>query len=178
MKLSFWGAAQQVTGSMYLLELEDGYRILIDCGADMERPKIKDDEQKAPEPKFTTGFFPFEVSTLNVVLLTHAHIDHSGNLPMLYREGYEGQILGTESTGALTALLLRDSAMLNQKKLNAMGSGKRRKNIKRADEKLRNDSRDLFFERQVHVHFHETRPSAIHRDGFMRRFEISDGGIV
>ena len=173
MKLSFWGAAQQVTGSMYLLELEDGYRVLIDCGADMERPKAKDDEQKAPEPKSTTGFFPFEVSSINVVLLTHAHIDHSGNLPMLYREGYEGQILGTESTGALTALLLKDSAMLNQKKLNALGSGKRRKNLKRQDEKLRNVSRDLFFERQVHETMENYVPLA-----FNRKFKISDSASI
>ena len=109
MKLSFLGAARQVTGSMYLLELADDYRILIDCGSDMERsaPREANSNGQAAPAVTHPGFFPFEASSINLVLLTHAHMDHSGNLPNLFREGYEGQILCTEPTFALTNVLLR-----------------------------------------------------------------------
>ena len=98
MKLTVWGAAQQVTGSMHLLELEN-YKILIDCGLDYERNTwLEENEQ-----------FPFLPSEIDVVILTHAHIDHSGNLPTLVRLGFEGQILCTAPTADLTELLLLDS---------------------------------------------------------------------
>ncbi len=126
MRLTFWGAAQQVTGSMYLLELEDGYKILIDCGIDMERERKVTTENSEIElptetkrPRPSNSMFPFEASEINLMLLTHAHIDHSGNIPNLYREGYEGQILCTAPTLELTTLLLQDSAMLNQKRLSS-----------------------------------------------------------
>jgi metallo-beta-lactamase family protein len=108
MKLTFLGAAQQVTGSMYLLELESGYKMLVDCGTSMERTE-KDPSRFLP-------FHHFEPKEINVVLLTHAHIDHSGNLPNLYAYGYEGQVVCTAPTSQLTRLLLRDSALLNEKR--------------------------------------------------------------
>lgn len=101
MKLTIWGAAQQVTGSMHLLQLE-GYNILIDCGLDYEKGTYQEENQ----------YFPFDPATIDVVLLTHAHIDHSGNLPTLLRMGYEGQILCTAPTADLTAILLHDSVNL------------------------------------------------------------------
>lgn len=113
MKLQFLGAAKQVTGSMYLLELEDGYKILIDCGTDMER------EIDFETPIINKSFFPFDASLINLVVLTHAHIDHSGNIPMLFREGYEGQVLCTPPTADLTELLLFDSANLHLRRLKA-----------------------------------------------------------
>jgi len=113
MKLQFLGAARQVTGSMYLLELEDGYKILIDCGTDMER------EIDYEAPFENNSFFPFDASLINLVVLTHAHIDHSGNIPMLYREGYEGQVLCTPPTAELAELLLMDSASLHLRRLRA-----------------------------------------------------------
>lgn len=109
MKLTFLGAAQQVTGSMYLLELNSGYKILIDCGTSMERSS-KD------QPVTFSPFQQFEAKEINIVLLTHAHIDHSGNLPNLYTYGYEGQIVCTTATYQLAKLLLRDSAVLNEKR--------------------------------------------------------------
>ena len=119
MNLTFWGAARQVTGSMYLLELpEQDYRILIDCGTDMERDWHSED---AP-----TQLFPFEASSINLVVLTHAHIDHSGNLPNLYREGFEGQILCTSPTFELAEILLYDAAHLNQNRIKkAQGESKK-----------------------------------------------------
>jgi len=138
MKLTFWGAARQVTGSMYLLELEDEYTVLIDCGTDMERQP--EGEEPAPQ------FFPFDASNVDVVLLTHAHIDHSGNIPNLYRDGYEGQILCTSATQELTNLLLIDSAHLHAKRLNkAQGdSNKKRKRMDRITRKG-----DVYLEKQV-----------------------------
>jgi len=140
MKLQFLGAAKQVTGSMYLLELEDGYKILIDCGTDMER-SIDFEVPYEPAP-----FFPFDPSLINLVVLTHAHIDHSGNIPMLYREGYEGQVLCTPPTAELAALLLMDSANLHLRKLRA-AQGESRKKHKQMDRLLRRG--DLYLQKDV-----------------------------
>jgi metallo-beta-lactamase family protein len=140
MQLSFLGAARQVTGSMFLLQLEDGYQILIDCGTDMER-KLDFDE-----PLEQKSFFPFDASLINLVILTHAHIDHSGNIPMLYREGYEGQILCTPPTADLAELLLMDSASLHLRRLKA-AQGESRKKHKQLDRLLRKG--DLYLQKDV-----------------------------
>ncbi len=162
MKLTFWGAARQVTGSMYLLELEDDFKILIDCGTDMER------EIDFSQP--VTGyqaFFPFEASQINLVLLTHAHIDHSGNIPMLYREGYEGQVLCTQPTAELTEILLYDAANLNQKKLKqAEGDSKKKK--KKMDRLLIKG--DLYLQKDV-----EDSMGNFVTIQFNRKFKVKDG---
>lgn len=98
MKLTIWGAAMQVTGSMHLLQT-DNYNILVDCGLDYERDTWIEENEA----------FPFSPSDIDLVILTHAHIDHSGNLPTLIRFGFEGQILCTPATADLTELLLLDS---------------------------------------------------------------------
>ncbi|MCL4639969.1 MULTISPECIES: MBL fold metallo-hydrolase [Olivibacter] len=98
MNLTFWGAAQQVTGSMHLLEIE-GYKILIDCGLNYEPSVSLEDNEH----------FPFHPSEIDVLILTHAHIDHSGNIPTLIRSGFQGQILSTSPTAALSELLMLDS---------------------------------------------------------------------
>jgi len=98
MKLTIHGAAQQVTGSMHLLQT-GRFKILIDCGLDYERDgNIQLNEN-----------FPFRPEEIDVVILTHAHIDHSGNLPTLVRMGFNGQILCTSPTADLAELLLMDS---------------------------------------------------------------------
>ena len=140
MKLQFLGAAKQVTGSMYLLELEDGYKILIDCGTDMER------EIDFETPLVNKSFFSFDASLINLVVLTHAHIDHSGNIPMLYREGYEGQVLCTPPTADLTELLLFDSANLHLRRLKA-AQGESNKKHKQMDRLLRKG--DLYLQKDV-----------------------------
>jgi metallo-beta-lactamase family protein len=107
MKLTIHGAARQVTGSMHLLEVGQ-YKILVDCGLDYE----KDRSIQANEN------FPFDPAGIDLVILTHAHIDHSGNLPTLVRLGYSGQILSTPPTADLTELLLLDSVNLFMRKAN------------------------------------------------------------
>ncbi|RYG04726.1 MAG: MBL fold metallo-hydrolase, partial [Chitinophagaceae bacterium] len=114
MKLTVWGAAQQVTGSMHLLQTKN-YTILVDCGLDYEKGTYQEENQN----------FPFNPATIDVVILTHAHIDHSGNLPTLIRMGFEGQILCTAPTADLSELLLLDSVNIFLSKLNKRSRNRR-----------------------------------------------------
>jgi metallo-beta-lactamase family protein len=114
MELTIWGAAEQVTGSMHLLDTA-GYKILVDCGLDYERGTYQEENQ----------YFPFDPTEIDVVILTHAHIDHSGNLPTLVRMGFGGQILSTAPTADLTELLLIDSVNIFLSKQKKRGKAKR-----------------------------------------------------
>ncbi len=102
-KLSFLGAAQNVTGSKYLLEANN-IKLLVDCGLYQER----DFRGRNWEP------FPFQPHTIDAVLLSHAHIDHCGLLPKLVREGFKGKIYCTAATSEITEIMLLDSAKLQQ----------------------------------------------------------------
>jgi len=102
-KLKFLGAAQNVTGSKYLLEANN-LRVLVDCGLYQER----EFKNRNWEP------FPVPPHTIDVVLLTHAHIDHCGLLPKLVREGFTGKIYSTTATSEITEIMLLDSAKLQQ----------------------------------------------------------------
>ena len=100
-KLSFLGAARNVTGSRYLLET-CGVRLLVDCGLYQER-------------EFSSrnwDLFPVPPNTIDVVLLTHAHVDHCGLLPKLVREGFQGRIYCTTATAEIAKLILLDAAHL------------------------------------------------------------------
>lgn len=173
MKLTFWGAAKQVTGSMYLLELDDDFRILIDCGSDFEsRDRKKENAQEETERNpLKDAFFPFEASSINLVLLTHAHLDHSGNLPNLFRDGYEGQVLCSEATSYLTEILLKDAAMLNQKRLNEWNAAEGRKRKK--GEKKKKLPKELYLERHV-----KTTMESFVTLAFNRRFKVADQCFV
>jgi len=110
MNLTIHGAARQVTGSMHLLQVGQ-YKLLIDCGLDYEKDRsIQSNED-----------FPFNPGDIDVVILTHAHIDHSGNLPTLVRLGFNGQILCTPPTADLTELLLLDSVSIFMHKAQKKG---------------------------------------------------------
>ena len=101
MKLTFLGAAREVTGSCYYLETENG-RLLIDCG--MEQG----------EDAYENQDLPVDPSQIDCVVLTHAHIDHSGKLPLLYKRGFRGPIYATTPTSRLCDLMLRDSAHIQE----------------------------------------------------------------
>ncbi|MBR9977765.1 MAG: MBL fold metallo-hydrolase [Bacteroidetes bacterium] len=105
MRLGFHGAAQNVTGSAHLLEV-NGNRILIDCGLFQGR------RMEAWE---RNNHFPFDPATIDALVLSHAHIDHSGKIPMLYRHGFRGSIICTAATRDLANIMLLDSAFLQQK---------------------------------------------------------------
>jgi metallo-beta-lactamase family protein len=104
MRLQFWGAAKTVTGSMHLVET-NGHRILLDCGLFQGR------RQEARE---RNEQLPFDVATLDAVVLSHAHIDHSGNLPTLAKNGFDKPIYSTSATRDLCSAMLRDSAYIQE----------------------------------------------------------------
>ena len=97
MKLTFIGAAHEVTGSCHLLEV-NGKHILIDCGME-QGPDLYENQE-----------IPVAVGEIDYVLLTHAHIDHSGLIPLLAKRGFQGQIVTTFATADLCQIMLRDSA--------------------------------------------------------------------
>lgn len=104
MKITFCGAAQEVTGSQHLLEV-DGKRILLDCGLHQGRR----DEARA-----LNEVFPFDVAGLHSVILSHAHMDHSGSLPTLAKYGYRRNVYSTFATRDLCGLMLKDSARIQE----------------------------------------------------------------
>jgi metallo-beta-lactamase family protein len=104
-RLVFWGAAQTVTGSLHMLEY-DGRRVLMDCGLYQGR--------RAEARRFNQEF-PADPRSVDAVLLSHAHIDHSGLLPKLYRDGFEGRVFATSATRDLCASMLPDSAFIQEK---------------------------------------------------------------
>lgn len=103
-RLTFWGAAQTVTGSKHLLDLANGSRLLLDCGLFQGRGEESRNEQ-----------FGFAADTIDAVVLSHAHIDHIGLLPKLWKEGFRGRVYCTHATRDLAALLLLDSAHIQEK---------------------------------------------------------------
>lgn len=105
MRISFHGAARTVTGSKHLIEVNNT-RILLDCG--MFQGKRAD--------SYTENLtFKFDPTTIDMVVLSHAHIDHSGNLPNLYKQGFRGDIICTPATRDLCAAMLPDSGFIQEK---------------------------------------------------------------
>lgn len=105
MHLQFQGAARTVTGSMHVLTVR-GKKILLDCGMY---------HGKREEARLRNSEFPFDPSLISAVVLSHAHIDHSGNLPGLVRHGFRGPIFCTNATRDLCQVMLKDSAFIQEK---------------------------------------------------------------
>ena len=101
MKLSFFGADQCVTGSCHCLEV-NGKHILIDCGLQQGRDEVDN------------ATLPFHPGSIDAVLVTHAHIDHSGRVPMLIKNGFQGRIITTRLTANLLSIMLADSAHIQE----------------------------------------------------------------
>lgn len=104
MKVSFFGATKTVTGSNFLVE-GAGKKFLVDCG--LYQGSIKE-ELKNSEP------FPYDINEIDFMLLTHAHIDHSGRIPKLYKEGFRKTIYATNATCDLCAIMLPDSGHIQE----------------------------------------------------------------
>src|SRR6185312_3963967 len=119
MRLSFHGADRDVTGSCHLLEVA-GKRILVDCGMLQGGRELA--EQNA-------GEFGFDASSVDVVLLTHAHLDHCGRLPLLVKRGFKGEILATSATQELARLVLLDAANLQEEEARRAAMHTRRRGV-------------------------------------------------
>jgi metallo-beta-lactamase family protein len=104
MKILFAGAARTVTGSQHLLEI-NGSRILLECGLFQGR---------RADTYLVNRTFPFDPKSLDAVILSHAHIDHSGNLPNLVKQGFSGPIYATPATADLADIMLRDSGHIQE----------------------------------------------------------------
>lgn len=101
MKLEFHGAARAVTGSCHEVNA-CGVRLLVDCGLQQGRDEVDN------------ASFPFSPGEIDYVIVTHAHIDHSGRLPLLMRQGFQGEIICTRLTARLLGIMLRDSAHIQE----------------------------------------------------------------
>lgn len=102
MELSFFGATQTVTGSKALLQTQGG-RLLVDCGLFQGGKELKDRNRSR---------LPFDPASIDAVLLTHAHLDHTGYLPLLVKNGFRGRVYCTSATKDLCSILLKDSGHL------------------------------------------------------------------
>jgi metallo-beta-lactamase family protein len=101
--ITFHGAAQEVTGSCHLLETRGGGRVLLDCGMHQGGDAVKRIQDEA---------FRFDPADIDAVILSHAHLDHSGLLPKLYHEGFAGPVICTRATAELLDIMLNDSVGL------------------------------------------------------------------
>ena len=106
MKITFCGAARAVTGSAHLLTLDNGYKVLLDCGLYQGRSK----EMK----NFNQNWY-FNPEELDCMVLSHAHIDHSGRIPKLVKDGFDGNIFCTHATRSLCTIMLKDSAYIQER---------------------------------------------------------------
>jgi metallo-beta-lactamase family protein len=104
MKLSFHGAAQDVTGSCHLLQCA-GKRILVDCGMYQGSRELVEDN---------ASDFGFDPASVDYLLLTHAHLDHCGRIPLLVNRGFTGEIITTAASRELAGLVMMDSAGLQE----------------------------------------------------------------
>jgi metallo-beta-lactamase family protein len=105
MEIQFYGSVREVTGSMHLLTVA-GKKILLECG--FYQGKRQESIEKNRR-------FPFEPGSVDVVVLSHAHIDHSGNIPQMVKQGYRGSIYCTHATHDLASIMLRDAAHIQEK---------------------------------------------------------------
>lgn len=119
-KVQIFGAAEEVTGSCHLVTVGNK-RILLDCGLIQGRRK---DEERNKDP------FPFDPASIDAVVLSHAHIDHSGRLPMLVKAGFSGPIYTHRASRDLCRIMLKDSAFLNEKDIEWENRKRLRKGLK------------------------------------------------
>jgi metallo-beta-lactamase family protein len=122
MFLSFFGAAGTVTGSKYMLRIDDR-NVLVDCGLFQGLKNLRQRNWEEP---------PFDIATIDAIVLTHAHIDHSGFLPALMKRGYKGPVYCTDATAELCGIMLPDSGHLQEEEARYLG----RKNLTRHEPPL------------------------------------------
>ena len=150
MRITFYGAAQTTTGSMHLVEA-NGKRILLDCGLYQGHRKEAFEKNRN---------LPIDPKTIDYVVLSHAHIDHSGNLPQLVRQGFRGRVFSRSSTMDLCDIMLRDSCFLQKRDLEYVNK-KRKRDGKKPFEPLYEESDvNALMQLFVPMHMHEPREIA------------------
>src|SRR5210317_1860881 len=127
MDIKFCGAAREVTGSAHLITLDDGYKILLDCGLFQGRRKTM--------KHFNESWY-FKPEEVDCMVLSHAHIDHSGRIPKLVGDGFKGLIHCTHATRSLCSIMLLDSAKIQERDAEYYNKQKLKKK-KRKDVKIR-----------------------------------------
>ena len=150
MRITFYGAAQTTTGSMHLVEA-NGKRILLDCG-------LYQGHRKEAFEKNRT--LPIDPKTINYVILSHAHIDHSGNLPQLVRQGFRGRVFARQSTCELCDIMLRDSCFLQKRDLEYINKSRRRAGKKLFEPLYDESDINALMQLFVPTHMHEPREIA------------------
>ena len=150
MRITFYGAAQTTTGSMHLVEA-NGKRILLDCG-------LYQGHRKEAFEKNRT--LPIDPKTINYVILSHAHIDHSGNLPQLVRQGFRGRVFARQSTCELCDIMLRDSCFLQKRDLEYINKSRRREGRKLFEPLYDESDINALMQLFVPTHMHEPREIA------------------
>lgn len=118
MKVKFCGAAQEVTGSAHLLTLDNGYKILLDCGLYQGRDEKMQDFNEQ---------WLFDPAEIDCLVLSHAHIDHSGRIPKLVKDGFSGMIHSTHATRSLCSIMLLDSSKIQERDAEYYNKRQRRK---------------------------------------------------
>lgn len=120
MKLTILGAAKTVTGSMHLIE-HNGYKLLLDCGT----------YQGKREESYRINLnFPFKPSEIDAMILSHAHIDHSGNIPNLVKQGFSGPIYATNASIDLADIMLRDSGHIQENDIKYVNKKRRKQGLR------------------------------------------------
>ena len=117
MRLSFYGAARTVTGSQHVIEA-NGHKILLDCGLYQGRRE---------ESRERNRHLPFDARDIDVMVLSHAHIDHSGNIPNLVKSGYRGEVVCTYATRDLCATMLLDSGHIQERDVEYVNKRRRKR---------------------------------------------------
>ena len=150
MKITFYGAAQTTTGSMHLVEA-NGKKILLDCGLYQGHRKEAFEKNRN---------LPIDPKTIDYVVLSHAHIDHSGNLPQLARQGFRGRVFARHATMELCNVMLRDSCFLQKRDLEYVNKRRRRDGKKLFEPLYDEKDVELLMQLFTPVHMHEPREIA------------------
>ena len=147
MKIRFYGAAQTTTGSMHLVEA-NGARILLDCGLYQGHRKEAFEKNRN---------LPVDPRTVNAVVLSHAHIDHSGNVPQLVRNGFHGKVYARQATADLCGVMLRDSCFLQRRDLEYVNKRRRAQGKRLFEPLYEEEDIDRLMACMVPVEMHEPR---------------------
>lgn len=146
MRLKILGAAQEVTGSMYLIEV-GGHRVLVDCG--MHQGRNEEANYEA---------FNFDATSIDALLLTHAHIDHSGRIPLLVRQGFSGKIYATLPTTEVVEILWFDAAHIMQEDAQWLSRKNERKGLPPVEPLFGDDDVEAALKRLVPVSYDDRIP--------------------